>query len=206
MSPLNFKTIILSGWGATCLRVSSRRTDGRERRLDMASVYTRGGKGKKKDHVCMHACAHAHIDVCACAVCVYALVYMCMCICIYMYIYVSVYMYAYTCTYTRVWMYICTRVVAFCLFVLSNPSTTCVCITGVFLTPACMCRGGWEERGWNRVKMDSACCWRGRLCFGRGRDRGVVLHVSLFLRVSGWWVGVCLYMRVHTHKLFWYLM
>ena len=76
MSPLNFKTIILSGWGATCLRVSSRRTDGRERRLDMASVYTRGGKGKKKDHVCMHACAHAHIDVCACAVCVYALVYL----------------------------------------------------------------------------------------------------------------------------------
>jgi len=26
-----------------------------------------------------------------------------------------------------------------------------------------------------------ACCWRGRPCFGRGRDRGFVLHISLFL-------------------------
>jgi len=68
-------------------------------------------------------------------------VYMCMCICKYMYVCVSVYMYAYTCIYTHVWVYICTRVGAFCLFVLSNPSTTCVCITGVFSTPACVCGG-----------------------------------------------------------------
>jgi len=42
--------------------------------------------------------------------------------------------------------------------------------------------------------MVSACFWRGRLCFGRGRlttrDRGFV----------------CLYTRVHTHKLLGYLM
>ena len=31
----------------------------------------------------------------------------------------------------NVWVYICTRVGAFCLFVLSNLSTTCACITGV---------------------------------------------------------------------------
>jgi len=43
----------------------------------------------------------------------------------------SVYMYAYTFKYARVWVYICTRVGAFCLFVLSNLSTTCACITGV---------------------------------------------------------------------------
>jgi len=54
--------------------------------------------------------------------------------------------------------------------------------------------------------MISTCCWRGRLCFGRGRDRGLVLYISLFLRVLGWWVSVCLYTRVHTHKLLGYLM
>ena len=46
--------------------------------------------------------------------------------------------------------------------------------------------------------MFSACYWRGRLCFGKGRDRGFVLYISLFFRVLGWWVGVCLYARVHT--------
>jgi len=46
-------------------------------------------------------------------------------------IYVCLYMYAYTFTYARMWVYICTRVGAFCLFVLSNLSTTCACITGV---------------------------------------------------------------------------
>jgi len=54
--------------------------------------------------------------------------------------------------------------------------------------------------------MVSACCWRGRLCFCRGRDRGFVLYISLFLRVLGWCVCVCLYTRVHTHKLLKYLM
>ena len=54
--------------------------------------------------------------------------------------------------------------------------------------------------------MVSACCWRGRLCFGRGRDRGFVLYISLFLRVLGWWVCVCLYTRVHAHELLGYLM
>ena len=51
-----------------------------------------------------------------------------------------------------------------------------------------------------------ACYWRGRLCFGRGRDRGFVLYISLFLRVLEWCVCVCLYTRVHTHKLLGYLM
>ena len=54
--------------------------------------------------------------------------------------------------------------------------------------------------------MVSACYWRGRLCFGRGRDKGFVLYISLFLRVLGWLVCVCLYTRVHTHKLLGYLM
>jgi len=48
--------------------------------------------------------------------------------------------------------------------------------------------------------MVSACCWRGRLCFGRCRDRSFVLYISLFLRVVGWWVGgwVLVYARAHT--------
>jgi len=138
--------------------------------------------------------------------CVHICVYMCMFICMYMYTCVSVYMYAYTCIYTRVWVYICTLVGAFCLFVLSNPSTTCVCITGVFCTPACVGGGGLEVRVFSSLFMVSTCCWCGRLCFGRGRDRGFVLYVSLFLRLLGRWVGVCLYMHVHTHKLLGYLM
>ena len=54
--------------------------------------------------------------------------------------------------------------------------------------------------------MVGACYWRGKLCFGGGRNRGFVLYISLFLRVLGWWVCVCLYTRVHTHKLLGYLM
>ena len=143
--------------------------------------------------------------------CVRVCVYMCMCICMYMCICVCVYMHACTFIYTRVWVYICTRiggtrVGVFCLFVLSNPSTICVCITGVFCTPACVCGGGLEVGFFFSLFMVSACCWRGRLNFGRGRNRGFVLYVSLFCQVSGWWVGVCLYMRVHTHKLRGYLM
>jgi len=77
--------------------------------------------------VCVWVCKYIYMYMCA-----HVCVYMCMCICMYMYICVSVYMYAYTCIYTRVCVYICTRVGAFCLFVLSNPSTTCVYITCVF--------------------------------------------------------------------------
>ena len=137
--------------------------------------------------------------------CVHVCVYMWICMCMYMHICVSVCMYAYRCICTCVWVYIHTRVGAFCLFVMSNPSTTCMCITGVFSTPACVCSGGLEVRGVSSFFMVSACCWRGRLSFDRGRDKGFVLYVSLFLRVLGWWVGMCLYTRVHTHKVLGYL-
>ena len=43
-----------------------------------------------------------------------------------------------------------------------------------------------------------ACCWRERLCFGRGRDKGLVLYISLYLRVLG--CGVCVYFNTHVHK------
>jgi len=47
--------------------------------------------------------------------------------------------------------------------------------------------------------MVSACCWRGRLCFSRGRDRGFVLYISFFfagVRVVD--VCVLVYARTHT--------
>jgi len=141
--------------------------------------------------------------VCMCIrmyMCVHVCVYRCICICMYMYTCVSVYMYAYILIYARVWVYICTRVGAFCLFVLSNLSTTCACITCV--SEHCMIVCGGIGSGFVfSLFMVSACYWRGRLCFGRGRDKGFVLYISLFLRVFGWWVCVCLYTRVHTHKL-----
>jgi len=133
--------------------------------------------------------------------------HMCICtyVCICMHIHMSVYMCAYTFIYARVCVYICTRVGAFCLFVLSNLSTTCACITGVFQHLHACVWGDWKW-GLFQVVMVSAVYWRGRLCFGRGRDRGFVLYISLFLRVFGWWVCVCLYTRVYTHKLLGYLM
>ena len=75
-----------------------------------------------------------------------------------------------------------------------------------FLTPACVSGRGLQA--FFSLSMVDACCWRGGLCskFGRGRDMGFVLHISLFWRVLGWWVGVCLYTRVHTQRLLGYLM
>ena len=115
-----------------------------------------------------------------------------------MYICMSVYMYAYIFIYARMWVYICTRVGAFCLFVLSNLSTTCACITG--LNTCMRVCGGIGNGVCFRLFMVSACYWCGSLCFGGGRDTGFVLYISLFLRVLGWWVCLCLYTRVHTHK------
>jgi len=77
--------------------------------------------------ICAYVCICMRIKLYVCELCVYR----CMCICMYMYICMSVYMYAYTFIYTRVWVYICTHAGAFCLFLLSNLSTTCACITGV---------------------------------------------------------------------------
>jgi len=91
----------------------------------------------------MHA--YVYVYTCMCVFCMY--------ICMYMYICMSVYMYAYTFIYARVCVYLCTRVGAFCLFVLSNLSTTCACITGVSLTLACVYVGRLE------VGFVSACSW-----------------------------------------------
>jgi len=169
--------------------------------------------------VCMHMYMDAYVGLWYClthwgvvaeifCLCIDVRVHICVyvCACMRVYVHVHMYVYAYTCICTRVWVYICTRVGVFCLLVLSRPSTTCMCITGVFSTPACVCVGGLEVGFFSSLFMVSVCCWRGRLCFDRGRDRGFVLYISLFLRALEWWVGGCLYTRVHTHKLLGYLM
>ena len=73
--------------------------------------------------ICTYVCICMRMYMCV-HVCVYsACVYVCICM--------SVYMYAHTFICARVWVYICTRVGAFFVFVLSNLPTTCACITGV---------------------------------------------------------------------------
>ena len=74
----------------------------------------------------VYACAYACVCVC---VCMCACMGACVCVC--MYLCISVYMCACAFVCVRMWMYVYTRVGAFCLFVLSNLSTTCMCITGV---------------------------------------------------------------------------
>jgi len=94
-------------------------------------------------YVCIRMRMYMYVHVC---------VYRGMCACMYMYICMSVYMYAHTFIYARVWVYICTCVGAFCLFVLSNLSTTCG-VSQVFLN-ACMRVCGVLE-----VRFVSACSW-----------------------------------------------
>jgi len=82
---------------------------------------------------------HAYVYVCACMrvyvhVHMYVYVHMCVCeyVCLYMYIHARVGIHMHSCRRT------------FFLFVLSNPFTTCVCITGVFEAPACVGWGHWK--------------------------------------------------------------
>ena len=46
-----------------------------------------------------------------------------------------------------------------------------------------VCLGGDWMWFFLSMSIVGACCWRGGLCFSRGRDRGYVLFISLFLRV-----------------------
>jgi len=94
-----------------------------------------------------------------------------------------------TCMHTYAQKYVC---IYFCVYV-------CMCICVHAHVDVCM-------HSCKRILFICTCFWRGRLCFRRGRDRGFVLYISLFLRVLGWGVCVCLYTRVHTHKLLGYLM
>jgi len=133
----------------------------------------------------MYACIGACVYVCIC-------IWVCLCICIHIHLYTRVC----GCTYALVQAHF---VYLYCSISLIHAR-----VSQVFLN-TCM-RGcvGIGSGVFSGLFVVSACCWCGRLCFGRGRDRGLVLYISLFLRVLGWWVCVCLYTRVHTHNLLGY--
>ena len=144
----------------------------------------------------MHTCAYACVCICVCMYVCIVHVYMC----VYVYMYVCVYVCIYIYLRARVGVHIhsCRRI----LFILYCPiSLLHVRVSQVFLNTCMRVCGGIGSGVCLSLFMVSACYWRGRLCFEGGRDRGFVLYISLFLRVLGWWVGVCLYTRVHTHKL-----
>jgi len=133
-----------------------------------------------------------------------------------MYICMSVYMYAYIFIYARVWVYICTHIYLYTracgctyahfVYLYCPISLLHARVSQVFLNICMRVCGGIGSGVCFSLFMVSARYWRGRLCFCRGRTRGFVLFISVFLRVLGWWVCVCFYTRVHTHKLLGYLM
>jgi len=143
---------------------------------------------------------HAHVYVCACTrvyVHVYLYVYAYMFVCVY----VCIYIYTHTCV--GVHMHSCRRILFICTVQsLYNMRMYHRC----FLTPACVCGGGLE------VGFFPACSWLalvagvGGYVLAGAEIGGFVLYISLFFRVLGWCVCVCLYTRVHTHKLLGYLM
>ena len=137
----------------------------------------------------MHTCTYACIGICVC-------MYVCI-VHVYMYVYVYMYVCVHVCIYiyirARVGMHSCRRI----LFICTVQSLYYMRVYHrCFLTLACVCVGGIGSGVCSRLFMVSACSWCGRLCFGRGRDEGFVLHISLFLRVLG---CVCACIRTYTH-------
>ena len=127
----------------------------------------------------------------------------------YMYVYVYMYVCVYVCMciYIRarvgVHMHSCRRI----LFICTVQSLYYVRVYHrCFSTLACVCVGGLE------VGFVSACSWLA-LVTGvgdyvlAGVEIGVLsVYFSIFAGVRVVWVCVCLYTRVHTHKLLGYLM
>jgi len=125
----------------------------------------------------------------------------------------DVYVYMYVCIYVCIYIYIRARVgvhMHSCRHILLICTVQSLYYMRVyhrcFLRLACVCVGGLK------VGFVSTCSWLA-LVTGVGgyvlaglEEGGLVLYNSLFLRVLGWWVCVCLYTRVHTHKLLGYLM
>jgi len=58
--------------------------------------------------------------------------------------------------------------------------------------------GGIGSGVFSSLFMVSTCCWRGKLCFGRGRDRGFCLvYLSIFAGARV--MGVCVFVYALTH-------
>jgi len=89
------------------------------------------------------------------------------------------------------------RVGAFCLFVLYNLSTTCVCITDFFLTPACGCKRGLEVGFFSSLFMT---CLALVTVVGGSVLPGVEIGglSCVFFYFCGV-VGGCVFVYTHTH-------
>ena len=135
-------------------------------------------------YVCVRACARVWVHVC---VCLYFCVYVCMYVCMR--------------AHVDVLMHSCRRI----LFTCTVQSLYYMRVYHrCFLTLTCVCGEGLE------VGYVSACSW---LALFSGVGDSVLAEVeigvlscifSIFAGVRG--VCVCLYTRVHTHKLLGYLM
>ena len=119
-----------------------------------------------------------------------------------MYVYVYMYVCVYVCIYTYiranvcVHMYSCRRIWFICTVPISRLHAR---ISQVFLNTCMRVCGGIGSGVSFSLFMVSACFWRGRLCFRRGRDRGFVLYYfSIFAGVSV--VGGCVLVYARTHK------
>ena len=149
---------------------------------------------------------------------VYVYMYVCVYVCIYIYILARVGVHMHSC---RCILFICTVLDWCCFYYFLRNSLVALLealfarisllharVLQVVLNTCMRVCGGIGSGVCFILFMVSACYWRGRLFFGRGRDRGFVLYISLFLRVLGWCVCVCVfvYARTHTHKLLGYLM
>jgi len=142
---------------------------------------------------------------------IHAYVYVCACMRVYVHVYTYVYVYMYVCVYVCKCMYIHTRV--------GVQMHSCRCILFIciaqslyymhvyhkcFLTPVRVCGMRLEVRlfaacSWFSLFMVCTCCWRERLCFGKGGDRGFVWYISVIfagVRVVGGCVLV--YVRSDT--------
>jgi len=110
----------------------------------------------------------------------YVYAYMCVCVhvCIYMYMHTRV----------GVHMHSCRRILFICTV---QPSYYMRVYHRCFFNTCMRVWWGIESGFFSSLFMFSACCWRGRLCFDRDRERGFVLYISLFLWVLGWRVCVC---------------
>ena len=145
----------------------------------------------------VHACAYACVCVCVCmCACMGACVCVCVCMCNF-----CVYVCMCVCVraHVDVRMHSCRRI----LFICTVQSLYYMRVYHrSFLTLACVCGGGLE------VGFVSACSW---LALVSGVGGCVLVEVeieglSCIFLVLGWDVCVCLYTRVHTHKLLGYLM
>ena len=137
-----------------------------------------------------------------------------MCVCVrtwYLYIYACVYVFVHLCVYARVYLYVYAYLCIDCgswyqcfsVWTVSYMRMYFrVAYAQVFLNTCMRVCGGIGSGVCFSLFMFSACYWRGRLCFGRGRVRGIcLLYCSIFAGVRV--VGVCVlvYARTHTQTI-----